>query len=78
MKFDSGRLEDLKNLERELKSATNSEERQKYQSLIDGIKRQSLNVKLSTDREHLMEARRQGDRESADKLEESIYKQYGA
>jgi len=76
MKFDSGRLADLKLLEGKVAESKTPSERDKYQRLIGDIKRQSENEQLSTDREHLLEARRQGDQRTADKLEEAIDKRY--
>lgn len=78
MKFDSGRLADLKLLESKVAESKTSSERDKYQRLIGDIKKQSENEQLSTDREHLLEARRQGDQRTADKLEEHIFRQHGA
>lgn len=72
MKLDSGRLADLKLLETKIKHATTTPERQKYQEIMDGLKHQAENHHLADSREELLEARRQGDRATADKLEERI------
>ena len=76
MKLDSGRLADLKLLELKIAESKTTAEREKYQRLMGDIKKQAENHQLSTDREHLLEARRQGDAKTADKLEEGIDKRY--
>lgn len=76
MLLDSGRIEDMKRLEQAMASARNAEERQKYQGIMDNIRRQAENTQLARQRENLMEARRKGLREEGDKLEEYIDKEF--